>query len=113
MKKIDTSITHIRPRFSVVVPIPQQQVLERIKSLVKNAPKNIYGQIIDNHIILDIVGEEAHYWSPQLNFRVEDEDQEQSIIAGLIGPKPGVWTLFVFIYFASSNRKVSDCSPIL
>ncbi|TNE62322.1 MAG: hypothetical protein EP344_05065 [Bacteroidetes bacterium] len=77
-------------------------MLERIAQLLKQAPDHIYGRIVDNHIILDIVGEKAHYWSPQLNFRVEadEDDQNQAVIAGLIGPKPGVWTLFVFVYFS-------------
>ena len=76
--------------------------MERITNMVKQSPKHIFGRIIDNHIILDIVGEEAHYWSPQLNFRVEEEEDDPgtAVIAGLIGPKPGVWTLFVFIYFS-------------
>lgn len=70
--------------------------------MLDNAPDNVNGKIIGNHIILDIVGDDVHYWSPQLNFRVEqdEEDEEQAIIAGLIGPRPGVWTLFVFIYFS-------------
>lgn len=51
---------------------------------------------------MDIVGEEVHYWSPQLNFRVEKEDdgEERTVIAGIIGPRPNVWTLFMFVYFS-------------
>ena len=42
----------------------------------------------------------VHYWSPQLHFRIEDDEfaPGQTILAGLIGPKPKVWTMFVFIY---------------
>lgn len=76
--------------------------MERLKSLLDNAPKNIRGSIIDNHIVLNIAGDDVHYWSPQLNFRVEkhEQDHDHSIISGLIGPRPGVWTLFMFIYFS-------------
>ena len=76
--------------------------MDRLRQLVAETPKQIRGSIIDNHIILDIVGEELHYWSPQLNFRVEpsEEDENQTTISGLIGPRPAVWTLFVFIYFS-------------
>lgn len=99
---MDTSITHIRPRFSFVIPHPQRELMERLSELLAQSPDNISGRIIDNHVILDIVGEEVHYWSPQLNFRVEEDeqDQSQSIISGLIGPRPGVWTLFMFLYFS-------------
>jgi len=62
----------------------------------------VKAKLIGNHIILDIIDADIHYWSPQLNFRIEeDEDNpENTILAGLIGPRPKVWTLFVFIYFA-------------
>lgn len=75
--------------------------MERLALMIANAPTPIKGKIVDHHIILDIVGEAAHYWSPQLNFRIEadEEDQSQSVVSGLIGPKPNVWTLFVFLYF--------------
>lgn len=76
--------------------------MDRIEVLINNSPENIRGYIVDHHIILDIVGEEVHYWSPQLNFRVEPNDQnpKHSIVSGLIGPRPPVWTLFTFIYFS-------------
>jgi hypothetical protein len=76
--------------------------MERVQRLLEEAPAHVTGKIIGDHIILDIVGEEVHYWSPQLNFRVEesDEDNNPTMIAGLIGPRPSVWTLFMFIYFS-------------
>lgn len=52
---------------------------------------------------MDIVGEEVHYWSPHLTFRVEEsEDKEgHAVLSGLIGPRPSVWTMFMFIYFTT------------
>ncbi len=57
--------------------------------------------MVNHHIILDIAQAEQHFWSPQLNFRIEEDEDDASktVIAGIIGPKPTVWTLFVFIYF--------------
>lgn len=73
----------------------------RLKEMIEDPPETLQGHIVDNHIILDITAEYQHYWSPQLNFRVEEDetDPQQSIVSGLIGPKPTVWTLFIFIYF--------------
>jgi hypothetical protein len=67
-----------------------------------DTPAGINGKIVDDQIVLDITGEDVHYWSPQLDFRVEeDEDlKDTTIIAGLIGPRPAVWTLFMFICFS-------------
>ncbi|MBT8234262.1 MAG: hypothetical protein HKN51_02435 [Saprospiraceae bacterium] len=82
-------------------PYPQKEILERVATLLEKSTNSIKGKIIDEHVILDIVGAEVHYWSPQLNFRVEvnEGDKNQSLVAGLIGPRPPVWTLFMFIYF--------------
>lgn len=76
--------------------------MERIREILKATPPNIKGYIVDDHVVIDIVGEEVHFWSPQLNFRVEQDEYnpERTIISGLIGPKPNVWTMFMFIYFA-------------
>ncbi len=76
--------------------------MKRLNILVQDSSDNIKGKIVDNHIILDIVGDEVHYWSPQLNFRIEEdeENEKHSVMLGLIGPRPEVWTLFMFIYFS-------------
>jgi len=77
-------------------------VLERINELLAGTPPHITGKTVGHHVILDIVGEEVHYWSPQLNFRVEDDEDTpgRAIVAGLIGPRPAVWNLFMFVYFS-------------
>ncbi len=60
------------------------------------------GRIVGSLVVLDIVEQESHYWSPQMSFRVEEDEFNTgtTIIAGLIGPTPKVWTMFVFIYAA-------------
>lgn len=40
---------------------------------------------------------EQHFWSPQLTVTVE-EIENKTEIRGLYGPKPSVWTMFVFFY---------------
>ncbi|MEO0332796.1 MAG: hypothetical protein AAF223_14120 [Bacteroidota bacterium] len=76
--------------------------MDRIEVLLKDLPDNIRGHIVNNHVTLDIAGEDVHYWSPQLNFRIEpdEEDHNHSVVSGLIGPRPAVWSLFMFIYAA-------------
>lgn len=70
--------------------------------MTKAPTKHIKSMVVDNHVILDIVGPDQHFWSPQLNFRVEplEDDPAATIIAGIIGPRPTVWTMFMFIYFS-------------
>ena len=99
---MDTSITHIRPRFSIALPQTKEQALERLRIMLEKSHDGIEGRIIGNHIVLDISAKDVHYWSPQLNFRIEEDedDPSHSIMAGLIGPRPAVWTMFMFIYFS-------------
>jgi len=76
--------------------------MNRIRNLLHTSNENIIGTIVDNHVILDITQKDIHYWSPQVNFRIEEDrnDPNQSVLSGIIGPRPKVWTLFMFIYFA-------------
>ena len=98
---LDTSITHIRPRFHFVVPHDKQQLMERIQQLKAASAKKVIVRILDDHIMLDIPSDVVHYWSPQINFRMETDhgNPAQTVVHGLIGPRPAVWTLFMFIYF--------------
>lgn len=74
----------------------------KIELMLDETPSKLKGKIIGDHIILDITGVDVHYWSPQLNFRVEEDydNQEFSVVSGLIGPRPAVWSMFMFIYFS-------------
>jgi len=40
---------------------------------------------------------EQHYWSPQLSLTLE-KTETGTEIRGLYGPRPAVWTMFVFFY---------------
>ncbi|MBX2817030.1 MAG: hypothetical protein KTR24_13575 [Saprospiraceae bacterium] len=99
---IDSSITHLRPRFRVEVNARSQELIEAFSQALDSKHPGLEGLIKGQHIILDIAHDRRHYWSPQLNMRVENHPQEEqkSIVAGLIGPRPNVWTLFMFIYFS-------------
>lgn len=75
--------------------------MEHVKAMLQKSSGKLKGKIVDNHVVLDITGDAVHYWSPQLSFRIEPDfsHEHSSIISGIIGPRPGVWTLFSFIYF--------------
>ena len=97
---MDSSITHIRPRFKIVCQHPPEKVKASFKQLIEAKRGQIKAKMIQDHIIFDIIDKDSHYWSPQMNFRVEEDEFNPgtTIIAGIIGPTPKVWTLFVFIY---------------
>jgi hypothetical protein len=91
---------HIRPRFSFTVSIPKEELLEKFRKRLKGEECKCEGYVALHHVVLRVPYDDQHYWSPQLQFSVDEmeDDQSKSEIRGLVGPQPAVWTLFVFIY---------------
>lgn len=87
----------LRPRFKKKVDFTIDEVKERIANSVKANSEKCNGKIVDNHVILKIPLVQQHYWSPQLTLELQKEN-EKTIVRGLFGPKPAVWTMFVFFY---------------
>jgi hypothetical protein len=88
----------LKPRFQLEMNLPATELLSKILAVVDKEEKYKI-KIVDHHIIIDVPEKESHFWSPQLHMEVEDEVDEKAKIRGLFGPKPHVWTLFMFIHF--------------
>ena len=84
------------------MPHTKAKLQERIESMIASASHDLVGRIMDDHVMLDIPAKDLHYWSPQLNFRLEEDPDhpDQTTVQGLIGPRPAVWTMFMFFYFS-------------
>jgi Na+/melibiose symporter-like transporter len=91
---------HLRPRFKMYFNESQQDVLTKFKNNLNDGSCKYCSKIVDGHIVIDIPAEESHFWSPQLNIEVKNNGENKSIVKGLFGPKPQVWTLFMFFHFA-------------
>lgn len=104
-RKSMSSITHIRPRFKIEVNQGSEVLLQKAKGILKDLPDGIVAKNRSHHFVLDIAEEAVHYWSPQLQFRIEEHRDKpgQSIVLGLVGPRPRVWTLFMFVYFSTAT----------
>ena len=74
-------------------------MIHKIHEKIQDPDSGCHGAIIDHHIILKIPVEEQHYWSPQLSLELEKVEQG-TLVRGLFGPKPAVWTMFMFFYSA-------------
>ncbi len=90
----------LRPRFKMEFEESHQELLAKFQGNVKNTACKYYVKVIDGHIVVDIPAEENHFWSPQLHLEIEEIEENKSIVKGLFGPKPQVWTFFMFIHFA-------------
>ncbi len=96
MEKTDNKL-RIRPRFQKEVSDAPEIVTAKIKTALESKDATCSGKIIKNYMVLKIPTSQQHYWSPQLTLELESK-KSGSRIRGLYGPKPGVWTMFVFFY---------------
>jgi ABC-type multidrug transport system fused ATPase/permease subunit len=83
----------------MVLKEDKEKIISKFKANLKHKNCKYCSKIIDNHIIIDVPKDDDHFWSPQLSIEVLDDRDKKSVVKGLFGPKPQVWTLFMFIHF--------------
>lgn len=89
----------LRPRFSIELSASAHEVCERFSEAFKNKTTTLKGSIVAGHIFIRIPAKDDHFWSPQLHLEVVELTDQRSELKGLFGPKPQVWTLFMFVHF--------------
>jgi len=57
----------------------------------------VTGIVVQEHAFIRIPEKDQHYWSPEMHVWAREEEKE-TIIYGVIGPKPKIWTMFIFFY---------------
>lgn len=78
-------------------------------SKAKGSPEKSFRiKILDEHIYLDVLSKDSHFWSPHLHMEVQEEGQKV-ILKGLFGPKPQVWTFFMFLHFVVGTLFIGSC----
>jgi len=100
MKAHKNSDIHLRPRFKMDFNESQDVLISKFRDNLKDENCKYCSKIVDGHIVIDVPTEENHFWSPQLSIEIEKNNSEKTIVKGLFGPKPQVWTLFMFFHFA-------------
>ncbi|TDQ21843.1 GTP-binding protein [Tenacibaculum caenipelagi] len=88
----------LKPRFQLEYEMNSQVLLEEIKKHLNDDSKYKM-KVVDNHVVIDVPEKESHLWSPQLHIEIEEISESLSLIKGLFGPKPQVWTLFIISHF--------------
>ena len=89
----------IRPRIRVHTSLSPDEINQRIKSLLNSENAKCEAQVTKGFATIYPPKKEQHFWSPQLTITVE-EVEKGHLVRGLYGPKPSVWTMFVFFYSA-------------
>jgi hypothetical protein len=88
----------LKPRFKLKFDAPMDEILQQFKDSLDLDDSNYKSQIVDHHIVIDVPELEEHFWSPQLHVEIEKENG-QTIVRGILGPKPKIWTFFMFLHF--------------
>ncbi len=96
---IDPNEVLLRPRFSMDFDKSADKLLYSFKANLTEGNCKYCSKIVDKHIFIDVPKKDNHFWSPQLHIEIEELERNKSKIKGLFGPKPQVWTLFMFIHF--------------
>ena len=93
----DKSIA-LRPRFQKRIKVKKEDILNTFRNK-KATQKDLKITAVDDHIFIKLPQEKQHFWSPQLHLEINDTETEASVIYGLFGPNPTVWTMFMFFHF--------------
>ncbi|MGB1308098.1 MAG: GTP-binding protein [Oceanihabitans sp.] len=89
----------LRPRFKFNVKTDNQTLLNLFEETKKTQTSFIVSRV-DDHVFIKIPKAKQHFWSPQLHLEINKNSSESgSIIYGLFGPNPTVWTMFMFFHF--------------
>lgn len=88
----------VRPRFKIT---SEKTVEELNKLLIEQKNRNEKETyIIEQNsglTVIKIPKNEQHFWSPELHL-VFEENNNKTLIRGLYGPKPEIWSFFSFSY---------------
>ncbi|PCE65766.1 GTP-binding protein [Sediminicola luteus] len=89
----------LRPRFQRELTSDAQTVLDRFHEANSQQDQFVVNTV-EHHVFIRYPKNNQTFWTPQLHLEIEDrEDSDGSLLRGLFGPKPTVWTLFMFLHF--------------
>lgn len=88
----------LRPRFKIQLEKNNQSALELFDKAKEEQNEFIVTRV-DDHVFIKFPKAKQHFWSPQLHLEINSEDENSSILHGLFGPNPTVWTMFMFLHF--------------
>lgn len=100
MKESTLDKIHSRPRFKMATRLSQKELIELLKTALEHHSEQFSGNVNPEIATIKVNSETSTYWQPQLSLRLEQENGV-TIIRGMFGPSPSIWTFFMFMYFGS------------
>jgi len=88
----------LRPRFKIELNHDNTSILNIFEESKKTC--EAYKIVrVDDHVFIRLPKHHQHFWSPQLHLEINEIDDKTSMLHGLFGPNPTVWTMFMFLHF--------------
>lgn len=88
----------LRPRFKFEVNSNNQNILTHFEKS-KHSQNEFIISRVDDHVFIRFPKNNQQFWSPQLHLEINNEGDSKSMVHGLFGPNPTVWTMFMFMHF--------------
>lgn len=88
----------LRPRFEKNLAYTSEEVLSAFE-IATTTSKDFKISRVDSHVFIRIPKSKQHFWSPQLHLEIIEDPTNGTILKGLFGPNPTVWTMFMFFHF--------------
>lgn len=90
----------LRIRFEKAVPQSPLAVMAKFQKASEGLHPQFNIKQMEQHVWISMARDHKKYYSPTLHLELEDHgDTENTLIRGLFGPDPGLWTLFMFLHF--------------
>ena len=86
----------LRPRFQETLDTQAASLLDQLEHA--STPPFLVKRL-DDHVFIKIADAERHFWSPQLQLEILDEQDGACRVYGLYGPNPTLWSFFMFLHF--------------
>lgn len=100
--------TILRPRFSFEIDQPNENALSLFENSKKSQSKFIVSRT-GNHVFIRVPKARQQITSPQLHLEIIPISDHKSIVKGLFGPSPTIWTLFMFLHFIIAVLGLAFC----
>ena len=95
---VEMDPVHLRPTFDLPLSLPREEAAERLRAGLAAVPVlagRWHGK--GRWAELHVPSAEMRLWSPCLSMRLDDAEVGCSL-HGRFGPRPEVWTFFMFLY---------------
>lgn len=89
----------LKPRFKLKFKESDEEIIQKFKEELSKDDCIYSSKIVSHHVVIDVPQQDEHFWSPQLHVEIEKEG-DLTVVKGILGPKPKIWTFFMFLHFA-------------